>query len=56
MKRIILFTVLAVCVAISACHKEQPEMNSDVQNPCDLTHEVSAEFTMEEYMSVLQIS
>jgi len=52
MKKIILFTVLAVCVVISACHKDQPEMNTDVQNPCDLTHEVSAEFTMEEYMSI----
>jgi len=48
MKRIILFTVLTVCVTIIACHKEQPEMNSDIQDPCDLTHEVSANFYMEE--------
>jgi len=48
MKKIILFTVLTVCVVITACHKDQPEMNANVQNPCALAHEVSADFTMEE--------
>jgi len=36
-------------MAITACHKDQPEMNNDIQNPCELTHEVSAEFTIEEF-------
>jgi len=44
MKNTILLILLAVLVVVTACHKDQPEMNMNISNPCDLAHEVSAEF------------
>ena len=36
--------IIVLILLISACHKNQPEMNNNISNPCDLAHEVSAEF------------
>ena len=53
MKNTILLTLLAVLVVVSACHKDQPEMNTFNQG-CETIQEVTAEFTMEEGAGLAQ--
>jgi len=44
MKSTILLTLLAVLVVVTACHKDQPEMNTNLTDPCSFAKEVSADF------------
>jgi len=53
MKKTLLLTILILLTILTACHKDQPEMNSNVTNPCNVVNEVNAEFTMAEKTSLL---
>jgi len=49
MKKTLLLTTLILLTILTACHKDQPEINNTPTDPCSFAKEVSADFTMEEY-------
>ncbi len=52
MKKLILIIPLLLLMYVIACKKQQPQMTTEVTNPCDCATEVSAAFIMEELAGV----